>query len=201
MILDAEEAQQLGPASIGCWWFGRKRRGHTTGLSYNRIGAQVSSVDPTPRLRGDADKERPMIVALAGRRPDALDGPPRFPRENVLLVRQRVRRMLRECVPHTLVTSAACGADLIALEEAIALHVHCRVILPFSAEQFRSSSVVDRGAEWGEVYDWVLARVESFATSFRTTLEEMRRTSPPVERLWRRQRDSGKRMSRRSSRR
>jgi len=101
-----------------------------------------------------------MIVALAGRRPDALGAPSRFPRDSVPVVRQRVRQILGECVPRTLVTSAACGADLIALDEALALNIHCRVILPCSEETFRRSSVVDLGAEWGDVYDRVLPRVE-----------------------------------------
>jgi hypothetical protein len=58
------------------------------------------------------------------------------------------------------VCSAACGADLVALEEAGKLGVRRRVVLPFAKERFRETSVVDRPGKWGEVYDRVIADVE-----------------------------------------
>jgi hypothetical protein len=59
------------------------------------------------------------------------------------------------------VCSAACGADLVALEEAGKLGIRRRVVLPFAKERFRQTSVVDRPGNWGEVYDHVIADVET----------------------------------------
>jgi hypothetical protein len=62
-----------------------------------------------------------------------------------------------------LVCSAACGADLIALETAQDMGLRTRIILPFSAARFRKASVVDRPRPefWGKIFDRVasVARV------------------------------------------
>ena len=94
------------------------------------------------------------VVALAGRRVDAPGThPPRFPLENVPLVRKRLAELLAGEGAAALVCSAACGADLVALEEAERLGVRRRIVLPFSPERFRQTSVVDRPGEWGPVFD------------------------------------------------
>ena len=63
-----------------------------------------------------------MIVALAGRRIDAVNAKERrFPLANVELVRKRIREMLKTEDATAVVCSAACGADLIALSEAASL--------------------------------------------------------------------------------
>jgi len=103
-----------------------------------------------------------MIVALAGRRIDAIDAKQRrFPLENVDLVSERVREMLRTEEAIGVVCSAACGADLIALSAAISLGLRRRVVLPFERERFRETSVVDRPGDWGPVYDRVLNDAEA----------------------------------------
>jgi hypothetical protein len=102
-----------------------------------------------------------MIIALAGRRIDAPNAEtPRFRPENVDLVRQRIRKLFEERDAKVLVSSAACGADLLALEEAAALGMRHRVILPYGRERFRETSVVDRPGDWGTVYDCVLNEIE-----------------------------------------
>jgi hypothetical protein len=58
-----------------------------------------------------------------------------------------------------LVCSAACGADLVALDAAGALGLRRRVVLPFGRERFRETSVVDRPGEWGPLYDRVIETV------------------------------------------
>ena len=102
----------------------------------------------------------PPIVALAGRRVDPPEADtPRFPPENVGLVRERLRSFLAERRAAALVCSAACGADLVALEVAGALGLRRRVVLPFSPERFRETSVVDRPGDWGPLYDRVIEAV------------------------------------------
>ena len=102
-----------------------------------------------------------MIIALAGRRVDAADAKQhRFPAENVDIVRERIRSMLQTHGAAVLVSSAACGADLVALSEARSLGLRRRVVLPFDRERFRTTSVTDRPGEWGLLYDEALNEVE-----------------------------------------
>ena len=103
-----------------------------------------------------------MIIALAGRRIDAPGAEiKRFPVDNIELVRRRLRELFEKSEPKALISSAACGADLIALQEAGALGIRRRVILPFDRRRFRDASVIDRPGDWGRVYDRVLNEVES----------------------------------------
>lgn len=103
-----------------------------------------------------------MIIALAGRRVDSANAKePRFPLGNVESVRMRTRAVLAEKSATALVSSAACGADLIALSEAGQLGLKRRVILPFERKRFRETSVTDRPGDWGPLYDQVLDEVEA----------------------------------------
>jgi hypothetical protein len=103
-----------------------------------------------------------MILALSGRRIDAPDTEQvRFPLDNVGDVRLAVRRLLVDLEVSWLVSSAACGADLIALSEAGKLGIRRRIVLPFDQAKFRESSVVDRPGEWGQLYDEIVADVGS----------------------------------------
>ena len=103
-----------------------------------------------------------MIIALAGRRVDSADAKDaRFPLRNIGNVRTRAREVLTEKGATALVSSAACGADLIALSEAGQLGLRRRVILPFARRRFRETSVTDRPGEWGPLYDQVLDEVEA----------------------------------------
>ena len=104
-----------------------------------------------------------MIIALAGRRVDAADAKQdRFPAtsKNVEIVRERIRIVLQTQGATVLVSSAACGADLLALSEAGGLGLRRRIVLPFEREKFRATSVTDRPGEWGAMYDKVLNEVE-----------------------------------------
>jgi hypothetical protein len=98
------------------------------------------------------------VVALAGRRVDAAGTqPPRFPLENVPVVRKRLAELLAGEGAMALVCSAACGADLVALEEAERLGLRRRIVLPFRSERFRETSVVDRPGDWGPAFDRLVA--------------------------------------------
>jgi hypothetical protein len=77
------------------------------------------------------------------------------------LVRRRICAKLLTLQATVLVSSAACGADLLALEEAGKLGLRRRVILPFDCDTFRSTSVTDRPGNWGPLYDAVLDEVQA----------------------------------------
>ena len=101
------------------------------------------------------------VIALAGRRIDAPDtDPPRFPLENVPIVRERIAALLSAEHAEALVCSAACGADLIALTEAERLGLRRRIVLPFQAKRFRETSVTDRPGDWGPMFDRLIALAE-----------------------------------------
>ena len=85
----------------------------------------------------------------------------RFPLENVEQVRSRVRALLKENDATALVSSAACGADLIGLAEAGRFGLKRKVILPFDRVSFRATSVDDRPGEWGALYDQIIDAVEA----------------------------------------
>jgi hypothetical protein len=78
----------------------------------------------------------------------------------VASVRARIRVLLHENDAAALVSSAASGADLIALSEAGKLGLRRRVILPFARAHFRETSVIDRPGDWGALYDQIIDAVE-----------------------------------------
>ncbi len=96
-----------------------------------------------------------MIYAYTGRRS------PSLPPDGLRRIAERLRRLLAQSEPEAVVGSAACGADLLVLEAALALHAqraHPRVeiVLPTAAAVFRGDSVEP---EWRARFDAVLARV------------------------------------------
>ena len=96
-----------------------------------------------------------MIYAYTGRRS------PSLPADGISRIAERLRRLLAQSEPEAVVGSAACGADLLVLEAALALHAqrgHPRVevVLPTGAGVFREDSV-EPG--WRARFDAVLARV------------------------------------------
>jgi hypothetical protein len=100
------------------------------------------------------------VIVQAGRRVDAADSEiVRFPSANVDLVRQRIKASFLSARPLALVTAAACGTDLLALEVAGELHMERFVLVPSAPEIFRTSSVTDRPGDWGSLFDDVIKQV------------------------------------------
>lgn len=102
-----------------------------------------------------------MIIALSGRRIDqGGTRPARFPLGNVEFVRERLRDLLQKQGVTAVVSSAACGADLLILREARAIGIRCRVVLPFDRGRFRETSVLDRPGDWS-FYDSLMDEVST----------------------------------------
>jgi len=100
------------------------------------------------------------IAAIAGRRVDGADATePRFPVANVPDVRRRIDEEFTRHGVTAVVSSAACGADLLAREAAESRGIESLIILPYAAAKFRETSVVDRpGADyWGSLFDRIVA--------------------------------------------
>src|SRR5262249_45959224 len=115
---------------------------------------------PSGRDEAGPSAEAGMVIALAGRRIDSTASKARrFPLENVPMVERRLDDLFERLVASELISSAACGADLVALTVAANRRMRRRVVLPFSAEKFRATSVTDRPGHWGPVYDRVLTEL------------------------------------------
>jgi hypothetical protein len=79
---------------------------------------------------------------------------------NVARVRARIAAALREHDVAALVCSAACGADLIALDEAAKMQLRRRIVLQFPVATFRERSVISRPGDWGALYDRLVQDAE-----------------------------------------
>jgi hypothetical protein len=94
-----------------------------------------------------------VIVAVAGRRIDAPDAAvARFPLANRRLVARRIGAALRRLDATAVVASAACGADLLALDATVRRGVRRRIILPYAEEWFLEDSVTDRPGRWAGAF-------------------------------------------------
>lgn len=105
------------------------------------------------------------ILVCAGRRID----PPgattvRFPMNAVDQVSRRVQAIFREESVVLVVSSAACGADLVVLKMAQQVGIRFRILLPVPPEQFRRTSVIDRPYsgdwDWGTLYDQLIEQAQ-----------------------------------------
>ena len=102
-----------------------------------------------------------MIVALAGRRIDAIDAEQiHFPLKNIEAVKEKLRKLFIFLKPKVLVCSGACGADLLALQVAGETGIRRSMILPFETAIFRRRSVTDRPGDWGALFDRLCEEVD-----------------------------------------
>jgi hypothetical protein len=100
------------------------------------------------------------VLAVSGRRidPEGADQPG-FPAGNEALVAFRIRNIMLTTSTKVVVCSGACGADILALEAAGQLGLSRRLVLPFPRQEFRSTSVADRGEDWGRRFDAILQQL------------------------------------------
>lgn len=99
------------------------------------------------------------VAAVAGRRPDTSSHERRFPAETVPRVTAEIQDLLVAYHVHTVVCSAAAGADLLALHAAREIGIRQSVVLPFPVDEFRKTSVADRGQEWLALFDELMSSV------------------------------------------
>ncbi len=81
-----------------------------------------------------------------------------------------------------LISSAACGIDLIGLKIAEALKLSATIILPSEPDQFKSTSVIDRPGQWEQLYDSVIARAQENGTLRVLDLKGLRHIHKEVNR-------------------
>jgi len=107
-----------------------------------------------------------MVIALAGRRIDAEGAEPRFPAANAAQVKTRIAAAFEELGARALVSSAACGADILGQEAAREARLTRRVVLPFARHDFRKTSVADRGGDWAGRFDRIMEDIETIVLDF-----------------------------------
>jgi class 3 adenylate cyclase len=101
----------------------------------------------------------PDVVAFAGHLIDEHGrGSTRFPAHLVPVVREALDRQVAAFHQPAVFTSAACGADLLFVEAALARRAEVNIVLPFARDDFVRSSVAAAGDEWVQRFDAALAR-------------------------------------------
>lgn len=99
------------------------------------------------------------VVAFAGHMIDAPERrEPRFPASLVPAVRSALRARLANLRNPIVYTSAACGSDLIFIEEAQQAGAEVNIVLPFDRLDFVRTSVAPAGGDWTGRFDAALAR-------------------------------------------
>jgi tetratricopeptide repeat protein/adenylate/guanylate cyclase family protein len=99
------------------------------------------------------------VVAFAGHMIDAPGrDAPRFPAALTPAVQAALRAELARYHAPIVYTSAACGADLIFIEAALAIGAEVNVVLPFDRIDFVRTSVAVGGAGWAQRFDAALER-------------------------------------------
>ena len=101
----------------------------------------------------------PDVVAFSGHMIDTDPAAaPRFPASLVPAVSAALGRHLATCHRPIAFASAACGADLLFVEAALACHCEVNVVLPFHRDDFVRTSVAPGGPDWVTRFDAALAR-------------------------------------------
>jgi len=102
----------------------------------------------------------PAVIAFTGHMIDPPDrAQKRFPQEQEPLVRDEISRKLKELNAGNAYASAACGADIIFLEEMLKRGGEINIILPFEEDKFIETSVnTIPGSNWTERFHDVKAR-------------------------------------------
>lgn len=102
----------------------------------------------------------PVVVAFAGHmidRPDRVHA--RFPASLEARVRREIAACLREHADKIGYSGAACGSDILFLEEMLRQKSEVNIVLPIAPERFEAQSVdVIPGSDWKRRFRRVLAR-------------------------------------------
>jgi hypothetical protein len=131
--------------------------GEATRIHYSarrRIGVLMGNAESNDEreIQGcgvrDELRKVPSVIALARRRIDREKiTPARFRGARARSSKPLARLLAQECAV-ALVSSAACGADLIGLAETERLGMRRRIVLRFFPYRFREESVADCPGDW-----------------------------------------------------
>ena len=180
------ERSRADPADVGDYW-----RDATLGEAYVLLGDRTRAIDSYRKSAQSAGAHHgavasmrrqlkllasrhdlageilsllslPKVVAFAGHMIDAQDrSTPRFP----AYMEARVQRALAEAIEQHDIgigyCSAACGADILFIEQMLARGAEVNIVLPFKREDFIEASVSFAGDRWVERFERVMQRATS----------------------------------------
>jgi len=163
-----EAALVLGAVAEAKDWYGRaaevaSREGRYGDLTTTRqqarlllehLGLDVGILDECFQV--------PRVAVFTGHMIDRPGRtPPRFPPRLEGAVRGAIRDRLERSGVRIGYASAACGSDILFLEEILARGGEAHVVLPYDRDQFLADSVeIVPGSDWGERLRRVLERAE-----------------------------------------
>lgn len=105
----------------------------------------------------DTDFRVPKVCVFSGHMLDKADQETaRFQLDDIERVQSDIRHFFDSNSIGVTYSSAACGSDILFLEEAARRGIESIIILPFSAEDFKKSSVSFAGQDWEMRFDKVL---------------------------------------------
>ena len=127
---------------------------HQARLLLEYLGESSEWLDTAMRL--------PPVVVYTGHMIDAPGrDEPRFPPALERSVRDEIRSRLQRLGPVAAYGSASCGADILCLECVHELGGELHIVLPFSAEQFRATSVdFQPEGRWGSRFESLLDKAK-----------------------------------------
>ncbi len=101
----------------------------------------------------------PRVALFTGHMIDAPGrAQPRFPAHLEAAAQAAIANTLDQVDIGFAYCSAACGADILFIEQALARNIEVTVVLPFGREDFIRTSVQHAGADWVTRFDDVLSR-------------------------------------------
>ena len=103
----------------------------------------------------------PTVIAFMGQTIHGMGKSPGIDSADEEMLREQIRNLLEEHKVKIAFGALACGADLMIAEEILKRNGELNVILPFSREEFKRTSVSPAGPVWEEKFDRALERAAS----------------------------------------
>jgi len=103
----------------------------------------------------------PTVIAFMGQTIHGMGKSPGIDSADEEMLREQIRNLLEKYKVKFAFGALACGADLMIAEEILKQNGELNVILPFSREEFKRTSVSPAGPRWEEKFDWALERAAS----------------------------------------
>lgn len=103
----------------------------------------------------------PTVIAFMGQTIHGMGKSPGIDSADEEALREQIRNLLEKHNIKIAFGALACGADLMVAEEILKRNGELNVILPFSREEFKRTSVSPAGPVWEEKFDWALERATS----------------------------------------
>ena len=104
----------------------------------------------------------PTVIAFMGQTIHGMGKSPGIDPADEEMLREQIRNLLEKHKIKIAFGALACGADLMIAEEILKQNGELNVILPFSREEFKRTSVSPAGPAWEKKFDWALERAASF---------------------------------------